>query len=64
MKNNSLNLGQFLEKCYVVHKAKLLVKGYKQQYGVDYKEVFAPVAWLETVKLLILSAAQMKRKLL
>jgi hypothetical protein len=26
--------------------------------------VFAPVAWLETVKLLILSAAQMKRKLL
>jgi hypothetical protein len=26
--------------------------------------VFAPVAWLETVKLLILPAAQMKRKLL
>ena len=33
------------------HKARLVVKGYAQQYGVDYQEMFAPVARYDTIKL-------------
>ncbi|KAG7533498.1 Zinc finger CCHC-type [Arabidopsis thaliana x Arabidopsis arenosa] len=39
------------------HKARLVAKGYVQQYGVDFEEVFAPVARLETIRLLIDLAA-------
>jgi hypothetical protein len=41
----------------VRHKARLVVKGYSQRQGVDYEEVFAPVARLEAVRLLIALAA-------
>jgi hypothetical protein len=35
------------------HKARLVVKGYAQRHGIDYDKVFTPVAWLDSVRLLI-----------
>ena len=40
------------------YKVRLIVKGYAQVFGVDYSETFAPVARLDTVKLLLALAAQ------
>ena len=35
------------------HKARLVVKGYAQIFGVDFSDTFAPVARLDTIRLLI-----------
>ncbi|XP_068319697.1 uncharacterized protein [Pyrus communis] len=40
------------------YKAHLVTKGYSQQYGVDYAEVFAPVAQLDIVRVILSLAAR------
>ena len=42
----------------IKHKARLVAKGYAQQFGVDFDEVYAPVARIETVRVLLALAAQ------
>ena len=41
-------------ECY---KSRLVARGFTQSYGVDYFETFAPVAKMETVRILIALAA-------
>ena len=40
------------------HKAILVVKGYAQEAGVDYIDMFAPVARHDTIRILIALATQ------
>ncbi|PRQ42077.1 putative RNA-directed DNA polymerase [Rosa chinensis] len=49
-----LNENGEVEKC----KARLVAKGYAQQYGIDYTEVFAPVARWDTIRMVIALAAK------
>ena len=44
----------------VKYKAKLVAKGYARRHGVDYEEVFAPVARIETVSLVLALAVHGK----
>jgi hypothetical protein len=41
----------------VKHKARLVAKGYVQIAGIDFDEVFAPMARLDLVRLLLALAA-------
>jgi hypothetical protein len=42
----------------VKHKARMVVKGYSQQHGIDYEEVYALVARLEAARMLLALATQ------
>nr|GFB09022.1 putative RNA-directed DNA polymerase [Tanacetum cinerariifolium] len=44
------------------HKARLVVKGYAQRQGIDYSEVFAPVARWDTIRTILAFAAQQGMK--
>lgn len=49
-----LNENGEIDKC----KARLVVKGYAQKHGIDYNEVFAPVARWDTIRMVLAIAAQ------
>lgn len=44
----------------IKHKARLIAKGYVQQHGIDFDEVFAPVARMESVRLMLALAAHQR----
>ena len=42
----------------IKHKARLVAHGFVQQEGVDYDDAFAPVARMESVRVLALAAQE------
>ncbi|RXH74131.1 hypothetical protein DVH24_021311 [Malus domestica] len=49
-----LNLDDTIQK----YKARLVAKGYSQKLEINFRETFAPVARLDTIRNLIVLAAQ------
>lgn len=42
------------------NKARLVAQGYNQQEGIDYEETYAPVARLESIRILLAFACYKK----
>ena len=41
------------------YKVHLVVKGYRQHYGIDYNEIFSPVAMLKSIQIILAIAAHL-----
>ena len=44
------------------YKERLVAKGFAQEYGVDYNKTFAPVAGLDTIRMVLSITAQQNWK--
>jgi hypothetical protein len=42
----------------IKHKARLVARGFLQREGIDFDDAFTPVAWMESVRLLLALAAK------
>ena len=45
------------------NKARLVAQGYSQMEGEDYDEIFAPIARMESIRILLALACHLKFKL-
>jgi hypothetical protein len=41
----------------IKHKARLVARSFVQQEGIDFDDAFVPIAWMESVRLLLALAA-------
>ena len=41
------------------YKARLVTKRYHQHYGIDYDEIFSPVAMLKSIQIMLTIAAHL-----
>ena len=49
-------LKRYAEGEIIKHNARLAAKGYVQKQGIDFEEVFAPVARIDSVKVILAMA--------
>ena len=40
-----------------IYKARLVAKGFRQVQGIDYDEIFSPVAMLKSIRIMLAIAA-------
>lgn len=45
------------------YKARLVARGYSQEQGIDYNEIFSPVVYCTSIRVLLVLVAQMDLEL-